>query len=420
MSDVELEAALQAKLDAQTLGVYADALQAKNDPRGELISIDLHCDAHGSTPELEARRREHLVAWLGGEALSGRRWNPRRVRYGLVDDFDTPNLQIDNAAYFAHLLASPAADYLCGLTLITTERRIDDQLRALVARPRPWLRRLKIVNVGSKSLDRDLARALIDATPHLEVLYMEASHRFIPYRFEHPSLRKVVLRGRCIALEHDSWANVVEADFRNADYRSDEVVAKLPALTSIDLSREPTLRTAALESLPDRITRMRVRAPRDGTERARILELANARPHTQITLAEAYACYGAPMLAHPRVTVEDVRPWPPRDRISPDVYAARQIVIGDMRVSYRDIHLAMEQQFDKLDPDARAAWRQIWACLDQLERGAQQRQLSRATALAALEPLDDVVFIGLVGTWGDVVARLRASRDERITLHLHQ
>jgi len=37
----ELETALQRELDPDTLAVYADALEAVGDPRGELISLDL-------------------------------------------------------------------------------------------------------------------------------------------------------------------------------------------------------------------------------------------------------------------------------------------------------------------------------------------------------------------------------------------
>lgn len=86
----ELEASLHSSLDRATLEKYSDALQAKGDPRGEIIAIDLQIDVHGATPELSRRRRDRLITWLGTDAIANRRWNPARFKYCLFDDYGAP------------------------------------------------------------------------------------------------------------------------------------------------------------------------------------------------------------------------------------------------------------------------------------------------------------------------------------------
>src|SRR5436190_21372831 len=83
----ELEAALLARWDRATLLVYADALQAAGDPRGELIALDVERAAKGYTDELATRRRKCLYEWLGGVAILGRPWHEASFRDGFATDF---------------------------------------------------------------------------------------------------------------------------------------------------------------------------------------------------------------------------------------------------------------------------------------------------------------------------------------------
>lgn len=70
MAELEaLESALQARWDDATAAVYADALIARGDPRGELIAIDLHIARHGRSEPLVQRRRAVVTAWLGEGGL---------------------------------------------------------------------------------------------------------------------------------------------------------------------------------------------------------------------------------------------------------------------------------------------------------------------------------------------------------------
>jgi len=68
----EIEGALQARWDRETLEVYADALQASGDPRGSLIALAL---AGGrDTPELVRQRDQLVAAWLGDFRLERPGW----------------------------------------------------------------------------------------------------------------------------------------------------------------------------------------------------------------------------------------------------------------------------------------------------------------------------------------------------------
>ena len=59
---LELENALRARWDRDTLLVYADALQAAGDPRGELIAPDVEAAEPPITPWPALRRRPLLTA----------------------------------------------------------------------------------------------------------------------------------------------------------------------------------------------------------------------------------------------------------------------------------------------------------------------------------------------------------------------
>jgi hypothetical protein len=122
----KLEAALQDTFDREHLAVYADALQARGDPRGELIAIDLHIDAHGSTAELAARRGELIAAWLGNFAAS----RVVRVRYGFVHVANVSPAEI------GPVLASPAGAHLRCIEVYGLGARLLEVLAALAAKPR--------------------------------------------------------------------------------------------------------------------------------------------------------------------------------------------------------------------------------------------------------------------------------------------
>lgn len=182
----ELEAALHRGWSFDELEVYADHLLSNNDPRGDVIALDL-CPR----PEQRAwvqRRRAALAAWLGN-ALAVRAGH--LVQHGFLHE-------LRDGMYPAELLDSPAGAYLRGYTA-WGRARARASLAQLAQRPRPWLSRLTIAYWGDAPLGDALARALIAATPRLEEVCIVGR---VPFEaFPHPALRRARLDARCYGIE---------------------------------------------------------------------------------------------------------------------------------------------------------------------------------------------------------------------------
>jgi hypothetical protein len=165
-----LEAALRARRDDATLAVYADALQANGDPRGDLIALDLHAERHGASTTLE-ERRERLIAWLGAPCCGGRWWRLRDFRHGFLVDYG------GDAEAIAGLIASPAGRYIERLRVVDCAERIPTALASLASRSLPWLRYLVIERgLGlCEPLPRELLDALGAAAPRLDMLVLAGS-----------------------------------------------------------------------------------------------------------------------------------------------------------------------------------------------------------------------------------------------------
>jgi hypothetical protein len=148
----ELEAALAARWDREQLAVYGDYLQSIGDPRGELISIDLHAAAHGRSDELVERKRELVLAWLGEDLAT------IVAHTGAIDHaFVLLGHRAPSMAAFAldELLAHPAGRYLRRLQIDDTSERLADALRLLAETERPWLSWLRVPAwVGPRELER--------------------------------------------------------------------------------------------------------------------------------------------------------------------------------------------------------------------------------------------------------------------------
>jgi len=161
-------------------------LLSKNDPRGDVVALDLF-----PRPEQASwvqRRRTALAAWLGN-ALAARAGH--LVQHGFVHE-------LRDGMYPAELLDSPAGTYLRGYTA-WGRARVKESLERLASRPRPWLSRLTIAYYGDAPLGEALARALIKATPRLEELCIVGR---VPFdAFPHPAVKRARLDARCFGIE---------------------------------------------------------------------------------------------------------------------------------------------------------------------------------------------------------------------------
>lgn len=179
----ELERSLQASWSLDTLAVYADLLQQRGDPRGELIALDL-----SPAPEDKAWRTQRgalLVAWLG-EELAARAGH--LIQHGFI-----PALR-DDPFHPPGLLDGPLGHLVRSCTL----RGHEQTLARFASRPRPWLVQLTFFFMPwgfSERVGDTVRDALIAATPHLqEVQLLGARPAF--EAFPHPSVRRVYVGQR--------------------------------------------------------------------------------------------------------------------------------------------------------------------------------------------------------------------------------
>ncbi|MBA3391353.1 MAG: hypothetical protein H0T89_01860 [Deltaproteobacteria bacterium] len=238
----DLEASLRAHWDRGTLAVYADHLQGLGEVRGELIVLDLRIEEVGPLPELVARRKELLTAWLATQP-------PGKIQHGFVDvDASGADPVFQTLAAFEN----PAAPYIRTVLVAGTPAQILEALGIIGWAPRPGLVRLVLRqwNEGDLPSVREAPlRALVDATPHLDTLELEG-HRVLG-DVAHPTVRSLRVSGwnafEALIGKGSPLPSLTELDFAYASQLGVHEgraslpgllhASRLPALRSLDLSR---------------------------------------------------------------------------------------------------------------------------------------------------------------------------------------
>jgi len=438
----ELEQALLARWDRDTLLVYADALQARGDARGELIALDLEIAERGVTTELALRRRRRLYEWLGGSTICDRPVHEASFRYGFATDFFvTHDRNADTKQYLTALFASPAGRYVRGLTIsVGGLAQLQAAFAVLVCEPRPWLERLelRVVESGAR-LGDPLVRAVIAATPRLHALALHGGGAL--RAFPHPTVATLVTEAPLLPIV-ESMPAVTTIDVSLVNDDDDEepevVVARCldprvaRALRHLDLSRnEPTYPPQATpnvdvfpfaRTLPlARLQTLRLPSLRAPHQTSLVQQMLDDTPTLEIAIARTYMHHHAVVSGlwplHPRLRLPTPREWPPGDLLSSR--EALTITVpteeyGD-DVSLTSLIDQLEVQFDDLPPNARAAWLAFWTFLSELPWEDDQGRIvtkpyPAAALLTALEPLDDfVAYSGLGGHWAQLAEKLRAA-----------
>ena len=395
----ELEARLQREWDDATAAVYADALIAAGDPRGEVIAIDLHIANHGTTPELDARRAAKLVEWLG---------RPYPVRLGLVHDYslssDSDGSAIDRAA---ELVGSRAGEALASISIAIFVQNLPALLDVLARRPHPWLRRITIqTTTDGDPVPPEIAARLSAATPNLEELALRGDRIFTTP--VHATVRTLRLDGTAsIVVGAHAMPSVTTVDLALgfAQGRRRRALCALlnprlfPAVRTLDLSRNEYEYPTGLErNQPvfgfideiegfDRIRELVLPSLR-GDDHLRAAEALLVRfPDLHIRVARSYA-FAPP--SSDRLRVAAPRPWPAPDTISSR--HALRVEGADTELALRTIIDELEAAFDTLPADARAAWVAFWELVDSLPDEDDPNTASRfdaETLLRAMASLPD-------------------------------
>lgn len=431
----ELEAALQARWDPETAAVYADALIARGDPRGELIALDLYAEQHGSTPELEQQRRERLAAWLGSDKYFCLPWETRaswpsaihemphrdlwwreHVRFGMLEHYTISERMHPAAEDVAALFASPAAPYLRSVHIDASSKPVAAVLQLLAARSLPWLRRLAITQEYKGHVPEATIDAFVAAAPHLEELSLKGVR--IVKAPAHPNVRTLRLVGRtALVVGAAAMPRVTEIDLvfvndhdvrrwldpephRWLEYAPLLNPRLFPALERLDLSHNEYQWAGplfpfvhAIEGL-ERIAQLRIPSLSD-EDAVAALALLERYPRLEISVVGMYHQPRLPDGAgHPRLHVPALRPWLPGELVARR--GALDISPPDDKIAPPSCAELLEEQFDAMSPDAQAAWAALWDFLDGLgwddvDGRPIELPFDAATLLRAFDALDDHV-----------------------------
>jgi hypothetical protein len=421
----DLERALHKRWDRDTLAVYADALQAKGDPRGELIALDLAGVAHGRT--------KRLYEWLGGSTILGRAWHERSFRFGFLDDFlVTHDTHGGCVEYIEALRASPAGAYVRGLTITGgDESRLREAFGELVKYEWPWLERLDIsvVEQRRQQIGTKLVDAVVTVTPRLHTLSLHGAP--VLAAWPHPATRTLLTETTLlpiIATVPDLSALDLLIDTAEEDVSPADIAAAIrPSLRHVDLARnEPSYppqnnpdgavyRIASVLPLAS-LARLRLPSLRTPEQCELLQRIRALAPRLDIEVARIYVMHAAVTAAAP-IPLPAPRLWPPRDHLS----SREALTITLPTEEYGDdISLTrlleiLEDQFDALPEPARVAQHDFWRFLDRLgwddEAGNPiTLPFPVETLLAAVEPLDDWIdYSGRPGPWAQLAEKLRAA-----------
>jgi uncharacterized protein (TIGR02996 family) len=206
----ELEALIEADLDSvEPFLVYADWLQARGDPRGELAALQ-HRLATSPTDEL--REEEGRLLSARAAALLGPLADCPQIarlgwRLGFVEraclfvdrspDYDEPTLM-------RTFLAHPACRFLRELVLCDRDLRLDSLADALLrAPPRPTVTRLQL-GAPEKPPRVHVSSALLARFPRLVELRLFALPLALE-PLEHASLARLVLGAEATGRTSRRW-----------------------------------------------------------------------------------------------------------------------------------------------------------------------------------------------------------------------
>jgi hypothetical protein len=445
----ELEAACVAGWDREQLAVYADALQAANDPRGELIAIDLHAEANRATTALDERRKQLLVEWLGEDVAAAVRcvWGFLELR----PSYDTP----EDPDLLAKLLGGPGGAYLRGLELWGSASFIESTLLLVALNPRLRLAGLAIHQTPgrrSHALAGKLAADLIRATPALETLVLRGSKVF--GAFSHPKLRRVRVAGwdalGSLAGIGGPLPALEELDFATSSEfvlnaygiaELDRLLRGVPALRRLDLSRnepsdQPWARTVDLFkflrelALKRKLTHLRVPSLRTPGDVVNLQASIDRMPDlVELEVTRVFeAPPGTPQprleLFHPaKIILPRDSPWGPRthsrgrDAIEIEIpghpYPLVAELLDAVKLMESSYVVRSGRERDTLPTSSRTAWHHIWNALDRLGWDTGNRRASitidAGLFVDALALPDDL----LERRWARVRDALRARRSER-------
>ena len=390
-----LEAALAASWDRDTLTVYADHLQAEGDPRGELIALDLQIELTGNNVELSKRRTSLLYAWLGAlvplDNVHGS-WVGDSMKFGFVEDLVFDSREPNALARIEQVLASPAGDYVRGMTMRGSAPDLEAAFAVIARREHTWLAKLAVGAIyQSGTIAPAIAREAFHAMPRLHALELRGQPAFAP--FSHPSIKRLVIESRAVyaALgDGASFDDLVELDVTLGtttvydDYEGEYLEEEPPAETPLPRIAFPSLRRLVLggvgasydflRSLDARahLTSLRIPMLRSASELADLKAAIHDMAALETIEIAQGTYYDPPDIPGIELVRAETWAWPTQE-----LAQGRGLRIfmplakyGDT-VAVLDAVYIMETSFESLPKPTRDAWSQLWRFVAGLGKTAQ-------------------------------------------------
>ena len=426
----ELEEALAASWDVDTLAVYADYLQAEGDPRGELIALDLEIAAHGNNVELSKRRTSLLYAWLGGLVPVDNvhaSWVGDSMKFGFVEDLVVDGNDPNAVARLEQVLASPAGPYVRGLTMKGRRAELEPALRAIATREHPWLVRMTIgFTMQDAPMEQDVAAVVFASMPRLDALELTPYPAFAGVA--HPTIQRLSIRGASVyaALGATTFPAVTDLDLDltntatqwdydeeyNVELPEPEALPAIefPALRRLDLSRNIATLESAYEFLRTldaraHVTHLEIAQLRSAADREDLIAAINGMDALEVIEIAHGHYYDPPDIPNVRFVRPEKWPWPTQDEAQGRALRIYQpnMKFGDTVTLFDAVEL-MERSYETLPAPARAAWSELWKFVAALQK--QLGQFAARTLCEAVEACPELMQNG----WRELREELSARR----------
>jgi hypothetical protein len=427
----ELEEALAATWDRDTLAVYADHLQAEGDPRGELIALDLEIEAHGNSVELSKRRTSLMYAWLGSlvpVANVHGSWVGDSLKFGFVENLELDDTITDDS--LERVLASPAGPYIRGITIKGRADAIDRIFTVLAQREHRWLTQMSLGNRDghylntSDRVDSRIAARAFAAMPRLRSLTLFANSALAD--LSHPTIETLALNRDCyIALGEgatfDRVSTLVITNPNAPTYEEyiDELADEPPTNTKLPNVAFPSLRRLEVDdddlaaacklvrsiSARAHVTSLRISRLRNAADRDELISLMRDMPALEVIEVAHGTHYDPPDIPNVRLERADLLAWPMQE--AADELSLRIFMPGSKygeTVTAIDAVYVMEQRFESLPAPAQAAWSQLWRCVAALKK--QAVEFPARTLADAVEAVPELMQNG----WRELREELSSRR----------
>jgi hypothetical protein len=379
IAELEAELAIteSASCNRGLLAVYADALQARGDIRGELIAVDLALERQDDDdPGLLARRGELLRSWVGDAAVP----HVRAHRFGFLD-----------------LEASPLALHGAHVHHATTlrldvERDVGRELSQIADAPRPWLATLVAEHDWwRRPISAEHVCRFVDASPSLRTLRIGQG---VVSDYVHPRVTQLLLGEPWIARDPAA---------RSAPFPSlttleltafpDPVVwlaiARFPALAELDLRNmtAATLGSLGIPPMPQELACLWLPPLENDADVAAARELLTQLPTVRRVAVVAHRA--GVQLTHPTAEIDQGPQilWPPLASVLRD---GLEIQIGDAVYPtnlFEGVHI-MNRNYIHMPAAVRAAWDAVWPVIAHLPHDGTWRSVEPATLRTALRGVD--------------------------------